>query len=259
MENSLVRKLAENKKLSLLERDVLNYIVKNSESVSKMGIREVAKNMHTSTSTIMRLSKKLGFNGYIDMNYKLIPLIEGKSFEKQENYEGIFDGGGFLKLNEQAVFKEIGQILTELDKQFIFVYANGFSGIIAEYLYKKLLVLGKRVMFSTGNDSVGVFENNLEDIGLFITISKSGETQKVIEKATTARENKIPVISFTNDGYSALSELSTHWIKIKDTKKYDDYNASPNNFFPQVLMALEVMVYEYTILVQNQLKQETSS
>ena len=47
--------------------------------------------------------------------------------------------------------------------------------MMAEYLAKKLLVLGIKVaFFLDGADSIGVFENNLEDIGVFIVFSRSG-------------------------------------------------------------------------------------
>lgn len=257
MANTIVQKLAENKKLSSLEEDVLSYIVAHHDEILTMGIRQVAQNTLTSTSTIMRLAKKLGFNGFVDMNYKLMPLIQNKT-DTKGTYAQLFSYDRLFELNSQEVFKDIARTLVEIDKQFVFVYANGFSGIIAEYLHKKLLVLGKRVMLSTGNDSVGVFENNLDDIGVFITISKSGETAKVIEKVRTATENGIPVIAFTNEIENTLSHYGQPTVRINDLNKYDDYNASPNVFFSHVLLAMEIVVFEYNQLISQQLAEETS-
>lgn len=258
MGNTIVQKLAANKKLSSLEEDVLAYIVSHHDDILTMGIRQVATNTLTSTSTIMRLAKKLGFNGFVDMNYKLMPLLQDKSHKQAGSYTDLFSYNSLFELNSNAVFEAVAQALIDVDKQFVFVYANGFSGIIADYLHKKLLVLGKRVMFSTGNDSVGVFENNLDDIGVFITISKSGETLKVIEKVRTAVENDIPVIAFTNEIENTLSSYGKPTIKIKDLNKYDDYNASANSFFSHVLLAMEVIVWEYNQIIGDQLKEETS-
>ncbi len=258
MGNTIVQKLAENKKLSSLEEDVLTYIVRHHDAILTMGIREVAANTLTSTSTIMRLAKKLGFNGFVDMNYKLMPLIQDKNQIQEGTYADVFSYDSLFELNSKAVFEAVAQALIDVDKRFVFVYANGFSGIIAEYLHKKLLVLGKRVMFSTGNDSVGVFENNLDDIGVFITISKSGETLKVIEKVRTATENDIPVIAFTNEIENTLRAFGQLTIKIKDLNKYDDYNSGANSFFSHVLLAMEVVVWEYNQLISQQLKEETS-
>lgn len=258
MSNTIVQKLAENKKLSALEEEVLTYIVAHHDEILTMGIRQVAQNTLTSTSTIMRLAKKLGFNGFVDMNYKLMPLIQQKGQCQETDYLKLFAYDSLFELNSKATFQEVAQALIDVDKQFVFVYANGFSGIIAEYLHKKLLVLGKRVMFSTGNDSVGVFENNLDDIGVFITISKSGETTKVVEKVRTAIENDIPVIAFTNEIPNTLSQYGKPTIRIKDLNKYDDYNASSNIFFSHVLLAMEVIVFEYNQIISQQLAEETS-
>lgn len=258
MTNTVVKKLAENKKLSALEEDVLTYIVEHHEDILTMGIRQLAQNTLTSTSTIIRLAKKLGYNGFIDMTYKIMPLIQYNVMPQETEVQTIFSNESLTELNDPKIFKEIAQALVDIDKQFVFVYANGFSGIIAEYFYKKLLVLGKRVMFSTGNDSVGVLENNLDDIGLFMTISKSGETTKVLEKVRTATENDIPVIAFTNEITNSLSELGNQIIKIKDNYKYDDYNATANPFFSQALLAIERVVFEYNLLISEQIKEETS-
>ena len=46
--------------------------------------------------------------------------------------------------------------------------------MMAEYLAKKLLVLGIKCIFSDGADSIGVFENNLEDIGVFYRFFQIG-------------------------------------------------------------------------------------
>lgn len=120
-----------------------------------------------------------------------------------------------------------------------------FSGIVAEYINKKLLVMGKRCILSNGTDSIGVFENNLDFISAIIVISKSGETPMVLNKVRTAKEHNIKVISFTNERENSISKLSDIRFKIKDTNKLDDRNLMPNTFFPKVLVLIELLVYEY--------------
>lgn len=116
---------------------------------------------------------------------------------------------------------------------------------MAEYINKKLLVMGKRCILSNGTDSIGVFENNLDFISAIIVISKSGETPMVLNKVKTAKEHNIKVISFTNERENSISKLSDIRFKIKDTNKLDDRNLMPNTFFPKVLVLIELLVYEY--------------
>jgi len=73
-----LRKITEGKNLTETESDILRYIISHMDCVLKMGVRGVAKENFTSTSTIMRLTRKLGYSGFIDMYYKLLPLVGKK-------------------------------------------------------------------------------------------------------------------------------------------------------------------------------------
>ncbi len=53
-------KLTAGKNLTEVEDSVLRYIIEHMDSMLKMGVRGVAKENYTSTSTIMRLTKKAG-------------------------------------------------------------------------------------------------------------------------------------------------------------------------------------------------------
>ena len=150
-----------------------------------------------------------------------------------------------LKENSSDAINKFVDILFNDDSKFIFIYANGFSGIVAEYINKKLLVMGKRCILSNGTDSIGVFENNLDYISSIIVISKSGETPMVLNKVKTAKEHGINVIAFTNERENSISKLADVSFKIDDANKLDDRNLMPNTFFPKVLVLVELLIYEY--------------
>lgn len=240
-------KLVENKGLTEIELKVLNYMIDNIEDLNKMGVRGIAKNNFTSTSTIMRLAKKLGYSGFLEMQYNLLSLTKNELADNLHESDFIES----LKMNNllQGVSNEdinkFLDILFDDNQKFIFIYANGFSGIVAEYINKKFLVMGKRCILSNGTDSIGVFENNLDFISSIIVISKSGETPMVLNKVRTAKEHNIKVVSFTNELENSISKISDISFKIEDTNKLDDRNIMPNTFFPKVLIIIELLVYEY--------------
>ena len=240
-------KFIENKGLTEIEIKVLNYIVDNIDEVNKLGVRGIAKNNFTSTSTIMRLSKKLGYSGFLEMQYNLATLKRNELGDTL-NERGFVDSlnmDSLLKENSKESIDRFIDILFKDDHKFIFIYANGFSGIVAEYINKKLLVMGKRCILSNGTDSIGVFENNLDYISSIIVISKSGETPMVLNKVKTAKEYGIEVVSFTNERENSISRLADISFKIDDTNKLDDRNLMPNTFFPKVLVLVELLIYEY--------------
>ncbi|GLB29841.1 transcriptional regulator [Lacrimispora amygdalina] len=242
-----ISKLIEDKNLSESEEAVLHYMIDHIDEVMKMGVRGVAKNTFTSTSTIMRLTKKLGYSGFVDMHYKLLPLVKNVEISSIVNEEFInyFHSNSIFQYNSYTQLRDFAKLLYDMKSSFIFIYATGFSAIAAEYLYKKFLVLGKKCILASGMDSVGVFENNLDEIGLMVVISKSGETKLVLDKVKTAKENQIKTISFTSENTNSVNELADICFRINDNNKLDDRNMMPNTFFPQLFMLIETIVYEY--------------
>lgn len=242
-----ISKLIKNKGITETEEKVLNYMIENIDEVNKMGVRGVAKNNYTSTSTIMRLAKKLGYSGFLELQYNLLALTKS-DMKEGINESSFIDGlniNSLLNGTSREAIDEFIDILFKDSHKFIFIYANGFSGIVADYINKKFLVMGKRCILSNGTDSIGVFENNLDFIDTIIVISKSGETSMVLNKVKIAKEQNIKVISFTNEIDNSISRISDINFKIVDDNKLDDRNIMPNTFFPKVLILFELLIYEY--------------
>ena len=149
-----------------------------------------------------------------------------------------------LKYISEKQINDFLDCLDEKSEKFKFIYATGFSAIAADYINKKLLVLGKRCILSSGTDSASVFENNLDYIGAMFVISKSGETRQVLSKVKTAKENKIKVISFTGETDNSISRLADVSFRIQDSDRLDDRNTSPNMFFPNLLTLFEFLIYK---------------
>ena len=134
----------------------------------------------------------------------------------------------------------------------LFLYATGFSAIPVEYLTKKLLVLGIKCIYSNGMDfQLRVFENNLEDMEMLVVVSRSGETKWVADRVKTAAENGIYTVSFTNEAKNRVSSLTNMQFRIEDSNKLDDRNMMANTFFPNVIMLMELLIYEYHKVQQN--------
>jgi DNA-binding MurR/RpiR family transcriptional regulator len=232
--------------LTEIEMTVLNFLIAHIDNALEMGVREIARENYTSTSTVMRLSKKLGYNGFIDMYYKL--LAQNNSTEDINNSSNTFveqfEDPIEIKYDQYSAIKIAAKEIADA-KNLVFIYGTGFMGMMAEYLAKKLLVIGVKVIYSNGADSIGIFENNLEDISVLILFSRSGRSNHVINRATTARENGIYTISFLNDKGSPLADESDCLIKIHDDNIFDDRNQKPTLFFSKVIGMIELLIYEY--------------
>lgn len=240
-------KIIQGKKLTDTEREVLAYIVENIDTVLEKGVRTVAKENYTSPSTVMRLTKKLGYQGFVDLYYNLEPLVkERKQREGELGWEISYNPLVELaKLNPVTKIREFTELLQASRAQSVFLYATGFSASIAEYMYKKLLVNGQRTLFASGMDSIGILESNVKSAGVFVTITKSGETASVVEKMRYFKEQGIVVVTFTNELPNTASELADIVFRIPDPQKLDDRNITANYFFAEALLLFERIMQEY--------------
>ena len=241
-----LNKLTCTASLTDTERAVLEFLLTHIDEALKLGVRGVAKANFTSTSTVMRLSRKLGYNGFIEMYYKLLGAA-GKGtpvYELNEGFLSHFAGDGNVSMENYRSLRLAAQRIHKTD-QMVFIYGMGFSSMMAEYLAKKLLVLGIKRIFSDGADSIGVFENNLEDIGVFIAFSRSGRSPYVLNRVKMAEENSVFTMGFTNDGASPLKEYCSCVIEVPDDNPLDDRNMKPTLFFSKTITMIELLIYEY--------------
>ena len=65
------------KNLSEMDLDILTYVVKHQKEVQNANIIALANAVHVSKSSVLRMTKKLGFSGYTEFKY----------FLKQSNYD----------------------------------------------------------------------------------------------------------------------------------------------------------------------------
>nr|WP_234945824.1 MurR/RpiR family transcriptional regulator [Atopostipes suicloacalis] len=240
-------KLMTGKNLTNLEENILKYFIENINEIQDMGVRDVAKATYASPASVIRLSKKLGYTGFTDMYYSLLPIIKKSEVDVYSSKNTILDYNFSTiagQLSEDKI-NNFNEKIFKKSKKYVFIYATGFSKIISEYIYKKLLVLGRKAIISSGSDSIGVFENNLEDIGAMLVISKSGETEQVYNKLLTASEADIYTISVTQDSDNRMALLSDLNLPVKDIHQLDDRNMLPNIFFPSVLLLFEFLLEKH--------------
>lgn len=242
-----IEALTQNKKLTATEQAVLRYLLDHLDTALAQGVREIARQNYTSTSTIMRLAHKLGYAGFVDMCYKLNTLAQESARWDSEGQSFLdsFCANALLNYNTYTQVKACAARIARRQKGLIFVYATGFSGLVGSYMASKLTNMGQLCLFASGSDSVGVFENSLDAMELFICISKSGETRLVRDKIKTAQENGIYTVAITGEQENSVSQFADLWLRVEDNNKLDTLNVTPNTFFPQAVMLVELIAYEY--------------
>lgn len=230
-----IYKLADKYKLTETEIQVLSYILDNHEQALNMAVRDVANLNYTSAATVIKLSKKMGYTGYIDMVYRLNFMIKNRQMDRNHTS----DLTSFMN-NIPSRFLETSIKLIRSHKDgLILVSATGFSTPLAEYIERKLLVTGFRAIKTNAYE---VYDSNKLGASLMIAISRSGETDTIVRVADSARNNNMDILSFTGEQMNHISGISTVSIPILDDKALDDRNLQANYFYARVIIVFEYLI-----------------
>lgn len=99
------------------ERKVANFIIQQPTEVSYLTIQQLADNVGTSTTTIMRLSAKLGYSGFAELQNALQAFLKSDSTPKSRLMSGLTVHKDELWGKTLAHYSEqIAHLLTVIDK-----------------------------------------------------------------------------------------------------------------------------------------------
>ena len=110
-----IEKITQGKNLTDTERTVLEYILDHLDTVQTEGVRGVARANYTSTSTIMRLARKMNYSGFVDMCYKLRSFTETphQTMQEEEDFLNGFSTQSLLNYNTYTQLKVCAEKLLE--------------------------------------------------------------------------------------------------------------------------------------------------
>jgi len=219
------------------EEELLNYIKLNLDNCLKMGIAKVAELNYTSAATIVRLAKKLGYTGYIDMIYSFKNKIDKKSI---------------LKINNETKYSvrnksEINIFINSLIDQKIAVFGEDFSGIIGKYINNRLFSLGIESQFLDCIDSKLFFEGIGKSYSAIILISNTGESKKCLDIIKNAKNSKKKylIISFTGKNENSIVKNSDVSFNIEGISTEDIIVKYPTPFYGNVILGFEDLLVLY--------------
>ncbi|MCY7680315.1 MurR/RpiR family transcriptional regulator [Bacillus pumilus] len=202
--------------LSETERYLLNYIHQHLEDISTLSIVTLSERANVSTATIVRLMKKIGYNGYTSFKYRL--KQEKKMTDASDQLKNIDEDIKLaIRKNEEEVLKtiqlqSIGQIEDAVQKihnaDKIYIFGRGFSEMIAKEMTIKLQLIGKTCEV---HDDPNIIRLKSRDIGkneLAIFVSLNGETAELVEACQNLSMKQITTITVTTRIDSTLSKIS---------------------------------------------------
>ncbi len=233
--------------LSEDERRVVVSIVKHAESNSgRVGIQQIAKENYVSTAFIMKLCKRLGFDGYSELFYNLAQHSGDLAIQsRRESLENLIDN---FDAKDAAAFC---RLLKDFREQKLFVTGAGFADVVSDYIVQRLAVCGFMTFNRVHFYDYMIFrqERDCEIMtnivpSMIIAISQSGESEAVLNDVEQARQKNYKVVSFSRRADSTLAKLSDISF-IVDASKQTLISEVPNPFFGRVILAFEELMGLY--------------
>lgn len=202
------------------ERIISEYILKNKDMILEMSVHELAVNTHSSTSTIVRLCRKIGLKGYKDFKIKF-------SAELQRRYDAISNVNYDFPFTENDSYMEIAGKIYELSNESMNLTKKLINRSTIEKVVRAILNAKRVGIFAEGDSYIRAlsFQNRLMKINLnlistsvhgennqlantftkedcAVVISYSGETKSPAQTTEILRKNQVKIIAITSNSSS---------------------------------------------------------
>lgn len=226
----ILQKLEKAEGFSDIEREVASYILTHKQLLSNLSIRELAKLNYTSTSTILRLCRKVNTSGYTEFRMRFCNEIkeellygcsvnEDTPFHNLDSYEEISEHianismRGIQETLQMLDYELLHKVVVLLQNaRSIDIYGDG-SSLSSAYEFKnKMLRLGRLVQIEESHTAQNYLALNSDEHHCAIIISHSGEHKDSLETARLLHHLQIRSICITSEGDNTLSKYCDYQI-----------------------------------------------
>lgn len=219
------------------EQAIITYIMEHSEAFKKATVKELAHISYTSSSTVIRLYQKLGYQNYSDFKLDFFSALESQSiahipidanfpFTKDDGFSTIVKNMGILSVNaidetlsliDETLYQNVIKLLDNAD--FIDIYGVGTNQNLAFDFKMNMLRINKLVNIPYDHQQLVINAASSNPKHVSLIISYTGETHETIEYCRYLKTTGSPMICITNMGNNTISDLCDISLKIVSREK----------------------------------------
>lgn len=205
--------------LTKSEQATCNLIIESPAIVVEKPIAEAAEIYQVSPSSIVRLSKKLGYKGYSEFRYALEAFQKDTLYQK-ENKKTLYNQviqiyrSTLDELNNELDEDKILKLVSSLSEKNIKTVGIGSSALAAHQLANSLCVENKWAECIDDNVKITLLEGNLSksDSIIFFTVSASSEFY--YKEAKKWKNSGAEIIVITTNPEGKLNHLADLTISL---------------------------------------------
>ncbi len=233
----IVEQLREQPGLSPIERSIASYFLEAGEALREQSARSIAAKLYTAPSTVSRLCKRLGYEGYTDfrdayldelryLSSAFTSIDANQPFRRSDDPRTIAAKMGALWRETvsdtlQLIDGESLERAVELvaNARTTFVYSAGPQSYLAEDFVDKMARIGRRVIVTYKDDTSYFFASGVQADEVFIVLSYSGETGDALRVARQVKNAGGTIVAITSYGRNSLSEMADVTLLVSTREK----------------------------------------
>ncbi|CAK1855246.1 RpiR family transcriptional regulator [Vibrio crassostreae] len=169
-----------------IERAIYEYLISHASELQDISAKTIANKALTTTTSVNRVCKKMGYASYTELRYKLASELRQQVTEPS---------------NETNLQQIIGVANTLKSSPVVYLYSRGASIVSVSYLSRFLSLANVPHLVITD-----IHQLTRAELGTLLLISKSGETNAVIEMAQNAKRKGLKVLGISHNG-STLDQV----------------------------------------------------
>ncbi len=234
--------------LTKSELKIYNYILDNLDTMHSKTVRAMARECFVSTSTILRLVRKIGFEGYNEMiiiikytlNMKSMDtttITEKKAKYKEEYAKNILES---IRVIDDSVILEITEKINNCEKLYIFSRGLMKSyGTNIEFLFE---LSGINTYFASNSYDRKFYAESITDKDFVIAIDYRGDDQELINIITKSKahncQNNLTITQANNNVMQNLSNYNLYYFSDETFKSGFDITSNIS-----VMAILEIIIH----------------
>ena len=244
---------AHMRNLSDTDRCIWRHIEENRTAVSRASIHELARACAVSSASIVRFAQKIGFDGFGEM--KAFMRMEGtsRSLPKRDVITAL---GSFYDQTWRELMRRdytgASRLIHEAHR--VFAYASGYVQTNVMQEMKRLFVYDNILIYEIAGreEFYSVYQTAGKD-DLFIFISLSGESERVVEFADQLSLKNVPILSITEMRHNTLASRSTENLYVTSAEFALPENGARLQFKSMLayFLLLEIWYVHYRLYVQE--------
>mgnify|MGYP001940151028 CR=1 FL=1 len=208
--------------LTQTDQSVIKRLEENMQLIPKSTLSELAKQVYTSTTSLHRLVKKLGFNGYNEFKYVIEEYLEseennkfGKTNENLYFKKTIEDIQITHQLNEDKFSSIVSDMISHND---LYCFGTGWKQKqIVDNFANDLLYYGQSLKTLRNRDDLEIASKHLDENSMIFIVSLSGNMKGYEETMEYICSKGVATVGVTIHSDNPLSNLVTHALYFLDS------------------------------------------